>query len=57
MVNHFQERMPRPIIGVAHSMGAAQLCGMILSARLTMTDRGLGYISPYYIPVCFTASR
>lgn len=25
MVNHFRERMPRPIFGIAHSMGAVQL--------------------------------
>lgn len=25
MVNHLRERMPRPIVGVAHSFGAAQL--------------------------------
>lgn len=25
MVNRFQAEMPRPIIGIAHSMGAAQL--------------------------------
>lgn len=25
MVNHFREEMPRPLIGVAHSMGCAQL--------------------------------
>lgn len=25
MVNHFRDEMPRPIIGVGHSMGCAQL--------------------------------
>lgn len=25
MVNHFRERMPQPIVGIAHSMGAAQM--------------------------------
>ena len=25
MVNHFADQMPRPIIGVAHSMGCAQM--------------------------------
>lgn len=25
MINHFREEMPRPIIGVGHSMGCAQL--------------------------------
>lgn len=25
MVNRFEERMPRPIVGIAHSMGSAQL--------------------------------
>lgn len=25
MVNRFWDRMPRPIIGIAHSMGSAQL--------------------------------
>ena len=25
MVNHFRERMPRSIFGIAHSMGAPQL--------------------------------
>ena len=27
MVNHFRERMQRPIVGIAHSMGAVQLYG------------------------------
>ena len=30
MVNHFQDRMPRPIVGMAHSMGTAQLVQLAL---------------------------
>lgn len=26
MINHFRDDMPHPIIGVGHSLGAAQLC-------------------------------
>lgn len=25
MINHFRDAMPRPIVGIAHSMGCAQL--------------------------------
>jgi hypothetical protein len=25
MVNHFRDEIPRPIVGVAHSMGCAQM--------------------------------
>ncbi|KAJ5155771.1 toxin biosynthesis protein [Penicillium capsulatum] len=38
MVNHFREEFPRPIIGVAHSMGCAQLVHLsILHPRLFST--------------------
>lgn len=30
MVNHFRDQMPRPIIGVAHSLGVAQLVHLSL---------------------------
>ena len=30
MVNHFQDRMPRPIVGMAHSMGTVQLVQLAL---------------------------
>ncbi|KAL2059537.1 hypothetical protein ABVK25_000830 [Lepraria finkii] len=30
MVNRFEERMPRPIVGIAHSMGSAQLVQLSL---------------------------
>ena len=30
MVNHFQDRMPRPIVGMAHSMGTTQLVQLAL---------------------------
>ncbi|KAL2833134.1 putative toxin biosynthesis protein [Aspergillus pseudoustus] len=38
MVNHFRDEMPRPIIGVAHSMGSAQLVNLaIIHPRLLST--------------------
>ncbi|KAH8691974.1 putative toxin biosynthesis protein [Talaromyces proteolyticus] len=38
MVNHFRDEFPRPIIGVAHSMGCAQLVHLsILHPRLLST--------------------
>ncbi|KAF7589198.1 hypothetical protein BBP40_004686 [Aspergillus hancockii] len=38
MVNHFRAEMPRPIIGIAHSMGCAQLTHLtILHPRLLST--------------------
>ncbi|KAI9827563.1 MAG: hypothetical protein M1832_004913 [Thelocarpon impressellum] len=30
MVNHFREQMPRPLVGIGHSMGAAQLAKLSL---------------------------
>ncbi|PWY91036.1 hypothetical protein BO70DRAFT_349548 [Aspergillus heteromorphus CBS 117.55] len=38
MTNHFRDEMPRPIIGIAHSMGCAQLIHLsILHPRLLST--------------------
>ncbi|GAM43863.1 toxin biosynthesis protein [Talaromyces pinophilus] len=38
MINHFRDEMPRPIIGVAHSMGCAQLVNLsIIHPRLLST--------------------
>ncbi|KAJ5647099.1 hypothetical protein N7490_003471 [Penicillium lividum] len=38
MVNHFRDQIPRPIIGVAHSMGCAQLVNLsIIHPRLLST--------------------
>ncbi|KAL3480180.1 Alpha/beta hydrolase family-domain-containing protein [Aspergillus californicus] len=38
MVNHFRDEIPRPIIGVAHSMGCAQLVNLsIIHPRLLST--------------------
>ncbi|PQE09746.1 toxin biosynthesis protein [Rutstroemia sp. NJR-2017a BBW] len=38
MINHFRSEMPRPIVGVAHSMGCAQLINLsIIHPRLLST--------------------
>ncbi|KAL2808068.1 putative toxin biosynthesis protein [Aspergillus granulosus] len=38
MINHFRDEIPRPIIGVAHSMGCAQLVNLsIIHPRLLST--------------------
>ncbi|RAO69386.1 uncharacterized protein BHQ10_005398 [Talaromyces amestolkiae] len=38
MINHFRDEMPRPLIGVAHSMGCAQLVNLsIIHPRLLST--------------------
>ena len=38
MVNHFRERMPQPIFGIAYSMGAAQLYAAYSLAARTMAN-------------------
>ncbi|PLB55595.1 hypothetical protein P170DRAFT_506158 [Aspergillus steynii IBT 23096] len=49
MVNHFREEMPRPLIGVAHSLGCAQLVNLsIIHPRLLST---LMLIEPVIVEV------
>ncbi|KAL4939888.1 hypothetical protein BDV06DRAFT_224608 [Aspergillus oleicola] len=51
MVNHFRDEMPRPIIGVAHSMGCAQLVNLsIIHPRLLST---LILFEPVILEVAF----
>ncbi|KAK1144344.1 hypothetical protein N8T08_005496 [Aspergillus melleus] len=51
MVNHFRDEMPRPLIGVAHSMGCAQLVHLsIIHPRLLST---LILIEPVILEVAF----
>ncbi|KAE8329395.1 Alpha/beta hydrolase family-domain-containing protein [Aspergillus sergii] len=51
MVNHFRDEMPRPIIGVGHSMGCAQLVNLsIIHPRLLST---LVLIEPVILEVAF----
>lgn len=39
MINHFREEMPRPIIGVGHSMGCAQLLVALSRRRYATIPR------------------
>ncbi|GAD98777.1 toxin biosynthesis protein [Paecilomyces variotii No. 5] len=51
MVNHFRDEIPRPIIGVAHSMGCAQLVNLsIIHPRLLST---LILFEPVILEVAF----
>ncbi|KAL4934295.1 putative toxin biosynthesis protein [Aspergillus undulatus] len=51
MVNHFRDEIPRPIIGVAHSMGCAQLVNFsIIHPRLLST---LILFEPVILEVAF----
>ncbi|KAI9035179.1 putative toxin biosynthesis protein [Aspergillus affinis] len=51
MINHFRDEMPRPLIGVAHSMGCAQLVNLsIIHPRLLST---LVLIEPVILEVAF----
>ena len=45
MVNHFEERMPRPIIGIAHSMGSVQLYVQENPGCPKKANLGLGFSS------------
>ena len=50
MINQFEERMPRPIVGIGHSMGTAQL--WVHSTRLLLCTNakiGIVFNSPYSI--------
>ena len=38
MINRFADQMPRPIVGVAHSMGSAQLHVLPISSTLKLAD-------------------
>ncbi|KAF5866560.1 hypothetical protein ETB97_011445 [Aspergillus alliaceus] len=51
MINHFRDQMPRPLIGVSHSMGCAQLVNLaIIHPRLLST---LILIEPVILEVAF----
>ena len=50
MVNHFADQMPRPIVGVAHSMGCAQLQELPIHLPYALSTNLLqASISPYFI--------
>ena len=47
MINHFEERMPRPIVGIGHSMGTTQLwVNSTRSLPFTNAKFGVVYNSP-----------
>ena len=49
MVNQFREQMPRPIVGIGHSIGGAQLF-VLLFGRYDADDDYIQSVSLYLTP-------
>lgn len=51
MINHFREQMPRPIVGIGHSLGGAQLSFAPSNDDTTGTDLSPVHSYLFCIPV------
>ena len=56
MINHFREQMPRPIIGIGHSIGPAQLCAFLPTYRLLKASVELTMNLESTCPQCIPVS-